>query len=65
LEYLHASDNPKITNVNYIINLKTLYACRNDCGINDNGIKKLINLEFLDTSYNSNMTIKLKNQYNK
>ena len=55
IEFLDASKNPKITNVNHIINLKKLDTFY-ECGINDNGIKNLINLEYLDASDNPKIT---------
>ena len=59
MKYLDAYGNPKITNVNHLINLKILNANGN-CGINDNGIKNLISLEHLYANYNPKITIKLK-----
>jgi len=55
IEFLDAEINPKITNVNHIINLKKLDTFY-ECGINDNGIKNLINLEYLNANNNSKIT---------
>jgi len=56
IEKLQIPNNLKISNVNYMINLKTLHAHGSDCGINDDGIKNLINLEYLDVFENQKIT---------
>lgn len=40
LKYLNASNNPKIKNINHLVNLEILYATEL-CGIDDHGIKQL------------------------
>ena len=65
--YLNVSNNSKITNVNHIINLKILCA-RQNCGIDNNGIKNIINLEELNVNRNPKITninhmINLKKSY--
>ena len=54
LEKLIAYDNPKITNVNHMTNLKELNAGGN-CGINNEGIS-CVNLEVFDASFNRKIT---------
>jgi len=56
LEELVANFNTKITNVDHMHNLKILHA-QGNCGIDDEGIEKLVNLEALDASFNK----KIKN----
>ena len=46
-----------------MIKLKRLSAA-GDCGIDEYGIKNLINLEYLYADLNPKITIKLKNKYN-
>ena len=55
LEYLNAFDNPYITNVNHMVNLRKLDASGHNCGINDDGISEL-NLVELHTAYNRKIT---------
>src|SRR5579872_6206392 len=47
--------NNKITNMNNCVNLEILYA-RDNCGINDNGIKDCINIKELYVSNNNKIT---------
>ena len=51
LIWLNASNNPRIKTVRYMNKLKKLDATGN-CGINDEGIQKCINLNFLYANYN-------------
>ena len=55
VEKLDASDNPKITNINYLTKLKELNA-RDLCGIDDQGLRFATNLTMLTTSSNPNIT---------
>lgn len=54
IKILDASNNPKITNVNYLSKLEILYATLN-CGINNTGIQN-INLIKLYASFNYKIT---------
>src|SRR5690349_615990 len=55
IEYLDVDDNPNITTVNHLKNLKRLYA-KGNSGINDNRIKDLEFIEELYVSNNPNIT---------
>lgn len=50
---LIAINNPNITNVNHMTRLRKLYACGKQCGIDNDGINKLTNLTYLETSDNA------------
>lgn len=52
IQFLNASDNPNVKNVNWITNLKILWA-RNKCGINQEGIKGLNLIELCITNNKS------------
>ena len=54
VQKLNACNNPKITNVNHMTNLKVLNASVN-CGIDDKGIKE-VDLEILCAYSNSKIT---------
>ena len=54
IKYLHATSNPKITNVNHLTNLRTLYA-NEHCGIDNAGIANL-NLQELYVWCNEKIT---------
>jgi hypothetical protein len=52
---LYIWNNPKITNVNHMYNLKILYAAGSKCGISNEGIKN-INVEQLSAANNPKIT---------
>ena len=52
---LDVSYNNKITNINYLINLRILCA-DNNCGIDDDGLSRLTNLTELDADNNNKIT---------
>lgn len=52
---LYATDNTKITNVNYMCQLKILYAGGN-CGIDNEGIASVTGLEVLCANFNPKIT---------
>lgn len=58
LEKLDIKGNPRITNVNHMTNLKILIASDN-CGISDEGINLLENLEVLKSKNNKKITMRL------
>jgi len=60
LTELNMKNNRKITNINHMINLRTLDATGN-CKIKNSGLSRLTNLTKLNIDGNKNITIKEKN----
>ena len=55
MEIICIDDNSKITNINHMTKLKELVA-QGSCGINDEGINNLNNIEILYVGDNSKIT---------
>jgi len=56
LKKLDVSDNYRITDINYMINLIESYACGNKCGLENKSIINLYYLKILDASDNHKIT---------